>query len=516
MIKIKRALISVYDKQHIVELANVLIKLNIEILSTGGTAKLLRDEGCPVIEVSEYTKFPEMLNGRVKTLHPMIHGGILGVRANDDHIKTMKEYNIPEIDLVVVNLYQFEKTIKKPDCTLEEAIENIDIGGPTMVRAAAKNYKSVAVLTNPSDYTLIADQLINNNGMLEEELLFSLSKKAFLHTAQYDAAISAYLNNNDTKDFPDTMIQVMHKSLGMRYGENPHQKAAFYKEQNVEESSLSNFTQIQGKDLSFNNLNDSDNAWECVKNFSEPTCVIVKHANPCGVCSSENIEKAYLGAFSTDPTSAFGGIIALNKIIDSITASLIIKQFVEVVIAPSFSPEAIKIFQTKENIRLLTVPIGSDKGSIDFKKIGGGWLVQSADRHQLKIDGCEVVSMKKPTENQLIDMLFAWKVAQYVKSNAIVFCNNRQTVGVGAGQMSRIDSTKIAAIKAQNAGLSVEGSVVASDAFFPFRDGVDELARHGAECVIQPGGSIRDQEVIDAADEHGLVMLFTKIRHFKH
>ncbi|MGY8817735.1 MAG: bifunctional phosphoribosylaminoimidazolecarboxamide formyltransferase/IMP cyclohydrolase, partial [Pseudomonadales bacterium] len=284
----------------------------------------------------------------------------------------------------------------------------------------------------------------------------------------------------------------------------------------VEESSLSNFTQIQGKDLSFNNLNDSDNAWECVKNFSEPTCVIVKHANPCGVCSSENIEKAYLGAFSTDPTSAFGGIIALNKIIDSITASLIIKQFVEVVIAPSFSPEAIKIFQTKENIRLLTVPIGSDKGSIDFKKIGGGWLVQSADRHQLKIDGCEVVSMKKPTENQLIDMLFAWKVAQYVKSNAIVFCNNRQTVGVGAGQMSRIDSTKIAAIKAQNAGLSVEGSVVASDAFFPFRDGVDELARHGAECVIQPGGSIRDQEVIDAADEHGLVMLFTKIRHFKH
>ena len=516
MIKIKRALISVSDKRHVLELAKVLTQLNIEILSTGGTAKLIRDEGYAVIEVSEYTKFPEMLNGRVKTLHPIIYGGILAVRDNHEHVHTMEKHNIPEIDLVVVNLYPFEETIKNPNCTLEEAIENIDIGGPTMVRAAAKNYKSVAILTNPSDYSLLTEQLIKNNGMLEEDLLFTLSKKAFLHTANYDAAISAYLNNNVTEDFPETMIQVMHKSLDMRYGENPHQKAAFYKEQNIKESSFSNFTQIQGKELSFNNLNDSDNAWECVKNFVDPTCVIVKHANPCGVCSSESIDKAYLGAFTTDPTSAFGGIIAFNKSIDAITASSIIKQFVEVIIAPEFSPEALKIFKTKENVRLLRVPIGSTKDSLDFKKIGGGWLVQSEDSYDININKCEVVSKKKPTEKQLIDMAFAWKIAQYVKSNAIVFCRNSQTIGVGAGQMSRIDSTKIAAIKAQHAGLSIKGSVVASDAFFPFRDGVDELASHGAQCVIQPGGSMRDQEVIDAADEHGLVMLFTKIRHFKH
>tara|TARA_B100000035_G_scaffold286426_1_gene270723 strand:+ start:17275 stop:18825 length:1551 start_codon:yes stop_codon:yes gene_type:complete len=516
MIKIKRALISVSDKKNVIELAKVLASNDVEILSTGGTAKLLKKNRIPVIEVEEYTNFPEMLGGRVKTLHPRIHGGILGIREDKDHIKTMEENDIPQIDLVVVNLYPFEKTIQKPDCTLEEAIENIDIGGPTMIRAAAKNYKSVAVLTNPDDYTLLTEKLTNKNNMLDKDFLFDLSKKAFLHTAEYDAAISSYLHKDSDENFPKLKIQVLTKKLDMRYGENPHQKAAFYCDKNVPNSSLSNFSQLHGKELSFNNLNDANNAWECVKSFDQPTCVIVKHANPCGVCSASTISKAYLGAFATDPTSAFGGIIAFNKEINEETALLVMNQFVEVIIAPSFSDKAMQIFKTKDNIRLLSVPIDPEKDMYDFKKIAGGWLVQSTDDHKLNINECEVVSKLKPTKIQLEDMLFAWKVGQFVKSNAIVFCNKGQTLGVGAGQMSRIDSTKIAGIKARNAGLSLIGSVVASDAFFPFRDGVDELAKYGAKCVIQPGGSLRDKEVIDAADEHGLVMIFTKIRHFKH
>jgi phosphoribosylaminoimidazolecarboxamide formyltransferase/IMP cyclohydrolase len=516
MIKIKRALISVSDKKNVVELAKLLASADVEILSTGGTAKLLRENKIPVVEVAEYTNFPEMLGGRVKTLHPRIHGGILGVREDKEHIKTMQENDIPPIDLVVVNLYPFEKTIQNPDCTLEEAIENIDIGGPTMIRAAAKNYQSVAILTNPDDYSLLAEKLANKKGILSKDFLFNLSKKAFLHTAEYDAAISKYLHKDSDENFPNLKVQVLHKKLDMRYGENPHQKAAFYCDKNLPNSSLSNFSQLHGKELSFNNLNDANNAWECVKSFNQPTCVIVKHANPCGVCSASTTSKAYLGAFATDPTSAFGGIIAFNKEINEETALLVMNQFVEVVIAPGFSDKAIQIFKNKDNLRLLSVPIGPEIDLYDFKKISGGWLVQSTDDHKLNLNECEVVSKLKPTKKQMEDMLFAWKVAQFVKSNAIVFCNKGQTLGVGAGQMSRIDSTKIAGIKAQNAGLSLKSSVVASDAFFPFRDGVDELAKYGAKCVIQPGGSLRDKEVIEAANEHGLVMIFTKIRHFKH
>lgn len=516
MIKIKRALISVSDKRNVVELAKLLALKDIEILSTGGTAKLLKKNKIPVIEVGEYTNFPEMLGGRVKTLHPKIHGGILGIREDKDHIKTMQENDIPLIDLVIVNLYPFEETIKNPGCSLEEAIENIDIGGPTMIRAAAKNYKSVAVITNPDDYTLLIDKIKVNNGKIETNFLFDLSKKAFLHTAEYDAAISAYLYKDSSVNFPELKIQVLRKKLDMRYGENPHQEAAFYSDKDIPKSSLSNFSQHHGKALSFNNLNDANNAWECVKSFNQPTCVIVKHANPCGVCSAKTISQAYLGAFATDPTSAFGGIIAFNKEIDEKTALLVMKQFVEVVIAPNFSDKAMQIFKRKDNVRLLSIPIGPEIDFYDFKKISGGWLVQSTDNHKIDLKECEVVSKLKPTKKQLEDMLFAWKVAQFVKSNAIIFCNKNQTLGVGAGQMSRIDSTKIAGIKAQNAKLSLKNSVVASDAFFPFRDGIDELAKYGAKCVIQPGGSMRDKEVIEAADDHKLVMVFTKIRHFKH
>ena len=516
MVKIKRALISVSDKRNVVELAKILRLANIEIISTGGTAKLLIENEIPVIEVAEYTKFPEMLNGRVKTLHPKIHGGILGNRGNKDHIKIMQDYNIPQIDLVVVNLYPFEKTIKDSTCTLEEAIENIDIGGPAMIRAAAKNYISVAVITNPDDYSLLTDKLKSSNIVLDDKFLLNLSKKAFLHTADYDAAVSTFLHKENNSEFPELKIQILRKKIDMRYGENPHQKAAFYIDKEIPKSSLSNFKQLHGKSLSFNNLQDADNAWECVKNFSEPTCVIVKHANPCGVCSADTNKNAYLGAYATDPTSSFGGIIAFNNLVNKDDALLIMKQFVEVVVAPGFSSEAVTVFKKKESVRLLSVSTGNDKDLFDYKKISGGWLVQSIDNHMININECEVVSKLQPSKEQLQDMIFAWKVAQYVKSNAIVFCSKGKTLGVGAGQMSRIDSTKIAGLKAQNAGLSLKGSVVASDAFFPFRDGVDELVKYGAKCIIQPGGSIRDKEIIEAANEHSLVMIFTKIRHFKH
>jgi phosphoribosylaminoimidazolecarboxamide formyltransferase/IMP cyclohydrolase len=516
MIKIKKALISVSDKSNVLELAKSLSSYDIEILSTGGTAKLLRENKINVTEVSDYTKFPEMLDGRVKTLHPKIHGGILGRRDNPEHNETMKNHEIDPIDLVVVNLYPFEETISQEGCTLELAIENIDIGGPAMIRSAAKNYQHVAVLTNPKDYKSFTDEMNKNQGSISLDLSFSLAKKAFEKTSAYDSAINNYLSSDSQNQFPDQLTKTISKVMDLRYGENPHQEAAFYKDSSEDVGSLSSFDQIQGKELSFNNLNDSDTAWECVKKFSQPTCVIVKHANPCGVASTGSLKESYEAAFKTDPTSAFGGIIAFNKSLDEETASLIINQFAEVIIAADFSEGALKIFRNKPNVRLLKIKIENNNTEFDFKKIGGGWLIQTPDIHTLDINDCNVVTDLKPTEEQLDDMKFAWVVSQYVKSNAIVFCKNKQTLGIGAGQMSRVDSTKIASLKADNANIDLSQSVVASDAFFPFRDGIDVIASHGAKCIIQPGGSIKDEEVIDAANEHGIVMLFTNIRHFKH
>ena len=519
MIKIKRALISVSDKKGIIDFAKILIKYNVEILSTGGTAKLFAENNIPVIEVSDYTGFPEMLDGRVKTLHPKIHGGILGKRDDEKHLQTMIKSNIPLIDLVVVNLYPFEATISKENCPLSEAIENIDIGGPAMIRSSAKNYNGVAVVTDSSDYKMIEDALKKNDGALNLECRFILAKKAFEHTAKYDLAISNYLNGLDTNKnvtYPKKLNLAFNKKMDLRYGENPHQSASFYVDEIATKGSLASFKQLQGKELSYNNLNDADTAWECVKSFKLPSCVIVKHANPCGVGSSEDLLDAYKKAFSTDPTSAFGGIIACNTALDKNTASQIISQFVEVVIAPSYEAESLKIFESKPNIRLLEVTLDNNFNAFELKKIGGGLLVQSPDNFNIDMDHCKIVSKLKPNQEQMADMLFAWRVAKYVKSNAIVFCKNNQTLGIGAGQMSRVDSTKIASIKAQNANLDLINSVVASDAFFPFRDGIDVLATAGAKCVIQPGGSIRDEEVISAADELGLVMLFTGYRHFRH
>ncbi|QDC45677.1 bifunctional phosphoribosylaminoimidazolecarboxamide formyltransferase/IMP cyclohydrolase [Candidatus Methylopumilus universalis] len=519
MIKIKRALISVSDKKGIIDFAKILIKYNVEILSTGGTAKLFAENNIPVIEVSDYTGFPEMLDGRVKTLHPKIHGGILGKRDDEKHLQTMIKSNIPLIDLVVVNLYPFEATISKENCPLSEAIENIDIGGPAMIRSSAKNYNGVAVVTDSSDYKMIEDALKKNDGALNLECRFILAKKAFEHTAKYDLAISNYLNGLDTNKnvtYPKKLNLAFNKKMDLRYGENPHQSASFYVDEIATKGSLASFKQLQGKELSYNNLNDADTAWECVKSFKLPSCVIVKHANPCGVASSKDLLDAYKKAFSTDPTSSFGGIIACNTALDKNTASQIISQFVEVVIAPSYEAESLKIFESKPNIRLLEVTLDNNFNGFELKKIGGGLLVQSPDNFNIDMDHCKIVSKLKPNQEQMADMLFAWRVAKYVKSNAIVFCKNNQTLGIGAGQMSRVDSTKIASIKAQNANLDLINSVVASDAFFPFRDGIDVLATAGAKCVIQPGGSLRDEEVISAADELGLVMLFTGYRHFRH
>jgi len=519
MIKIKRALISVSDKKGIVDFAKTLIKFNVEILSTGGTAKLFAENNIPVIEVSDYTGFPEMLDGRVKTLHPKIHGGILGKRDDEKHLQTMNKFNIPLIDLVVVNLYPFEATISKENCQLSEAIENIDIGGPAMIRSSAKNYNGVAVVTEASDYKMIEDTLKQNDGALNLECRFNLAKKAFEHTAKYDSAISNYLNGLDTNrnvTYPNKLSLAFNKKMDLRYGENPHQSASFYVDEITNKGLLASFKQLQGKELSYNNLNDADTAWECVKSFKLPSCVIVKHANPCGVGSSKDLLDAYKKAFLTDPTSAFGGIIACNTPLDKNTASQIITQFVEVVIAPSYEAESLKIFESKPNIRLLEVTLDNNFNAFELKKIGGGLLIQSPDNFNIDINHCKIVSKLKPNQEQMDDMLFAWRVAKYVKSNAIVFCKNNRTLGIGAGQMSRIDSTKIASIKAQNANLDLTNSVVASDAFFPFRDGIDVLAAAGAKCVIQPGGSLRDEEVISAADELGLVMLFTGYRHFRH
>lgn len=524
---IKRALISVSDKTGILALAQQLAALHVEILSTGGTAKLLRDNQIPVIEVSDYTGFPEMLDGRVKTLHPKVHGGILGRRDFPEHVAAMLAQGIPNIDMVIVNLYPFEATVAKADCSLDDAIENIDIGGPAMVRSAAKNWKDVAVLTDASQYQNVMDEL-QTTGQLSEQTTFGLSVAAFNRVSHYDAAISNYLSSiladGMRKPYPDQINTNFIKVQELRYGENPHQTAAFYRDLYPAPGSLVSAQQLQGKELSFNNIADADAAWEAVKAFDSTACVIVKHANPCGVALGTDALEAYSKAFKTDPTSAFGGIIAFNTVVDKTAAEAIAKQFVEVLIAPDYTADALAVFSAKANVRVLKIalPTGGDtpwaqgRNAQDIKRVGSGILVQSADNHVISPNDLKIVTKIKPTPQQMSDLLFAWNVAKYVKSNAIVFCGNGMTLGVGAGQMSRVDSTKIAAIKAQNAGLSLENSVVASDAFFPFRDGVDVLADAGARCVIHPGGSMRDEEVIAAADERGLAMVLTGIRHFRH
>jgi len=537
MSAIKRALISVSDKTGILELVSALAKLHIEILSTGGTAKLLRDNNIAVIEVGDYTGFPEMLDGRVKTLHPKVHGGLLGRRDLPEHVSTMLAHDIPNIDLLVVNLYPFEATVAKPNCTLEDAIENIDIGGPAMVRSAAKNWKDVAVLTDASQYADFLTELQTNNGAVSSETNFKLSVAAFNRISNYDAAISDYLssfNADGTRsEFPAQMNSRFVKLQDLRYGENPHQSAAFYRDLCPAPGSLVSAQQLQGKELSYNNIADADAAWEAVKSFNafgsstvgaSAACVIVKHANPCGVALGKDALEAYSKAFQTDPTSAFGGIIAFNVMVDKAAAEAVSKQFVEVLIAPDYTSDALAIFAAKANMRVLKIelpkggntPWEQGRNSHDSKRVGSGLLIQTADNHEISPSDLKIVTKKQPTPQQMADLLFAWNVAKYVKSNAIVFCGNGMTLGVGAGQMSRVDSTKIAAIKAQNAGLSLKNSVVASDAFFPFRDGIDVLAEAGAVCVIHPGGSMRDDEVIAAADELGLAMVLTGIRHFRH
>ena len=516
---IRRALISVSDKTGIVPFAKALHKLNIEILSTGGTYKLLTAENIPAVEISEYTSFPEMMDGRVKTLHPKVHGGILARRDQDQAV--MEEHDIPPIDLVVVNLYPFEATVANPDCDLPTAIENIDIGGPTMLRAAAKNNRFVAVVVNPSDYEPITELLEGNGGALDQDTRFDLAVKTFEHTTAYDGAIANYLGANidPESNFPRTFNTQFLKTQEMRYGENPHQNAAFYRERNPSEASISTSEQLQGKELSYNNIADTDAALECVKSFSEPACVIVKHANPCGVAIAESAMQAYELAFQTDPTSAFGGIIAFNRELDAQTAQRIVdQQFTEVIIAPSISEEALAITAAKKNVRVLRCGqwATNRKADFDYKRVNGGLLVQDRDIHQISRDDLKVVSARAPSEDEISDLLFAWSVAQYVKSNAIVYCKNNQTIGIGAGQMSRVYSAKIAGIKAADENLEVKGSVMASDAFFPFRDGIDAAAAAGICAVIQPGGSMRDDEVIAAADEANIAMVFTSVRHFRH
>jgi phosphoribosylaminoimidazolecarboxamide formyltransferase/IMP cyclohydrolase len=524
------ALLSVSDKTGIVEFAQALHALGIKLISTGGTAKLLADAKLPVTEVAELTAFPEMLDGRVKTLHPKVHGGLLARRDVPEHMAALKAHNIDTIDLLVVNLYPFEATVAKPGCTLEDAIENIDIGGPAMVRSAAKNWKDVGVLTDASQYPAVLAEL-KANGKLSDKLRFALSVAAFNRIANYDAAISNYLSaiNEDGTHAPFSAQanSNMVKLQDLRYGENPHQSAAFYRDLYPAPGSLVTARQLQGKELSYNNIADGDAAWECVKSFEVPACVIVKHANPCGVALGLGPLEAYSKAFQTDPTSAFGGIIAFNRTVDLAAAQAVSKQFVEVLMAPAYTPEALELFKAKANVRVLEISLDGVKrdgktawergqNSHDVKRVGSGLLIQTADNHELQRSDLKVVTKKAPTAQQLEDLLFAWKVAKFVKSNAIVFCKDGMTMGVGAGQMSRLDSARIASIKAQHAHLSLQGTVVASDAFFPFRDGLDVVVDAGASCVIQPGGSMRDQEVIDAANERGVAMVFSGVRHFRH
>ncbi len=522
------ALLSVSDKTGIVDFARALHQRGIKLLSTGGTAKLLAASGLPVTEVADVTGFPEMLDGRVKTLHPRIHGGLLARRDLPVHMAALAEHGIAPIDLLVINLYPFAQATARVDCTLDDAIENIDIGGPAMLRAAAKNWQDVGVVIEPNDYVQVLSEL--DAGGLTRKTKFALAKKVYAHTAAYDGMITNYLSALEPgaeeaghsvplrAEYPEIFNLQLQKTQVMRYGENPHQSAAFYREADPAAGTLAQWQQIQGKELSFNNIADADAAWECVKTFDEPACVIVKHANPCGVAVGASAVVAYLKALKTDPTSAFGGIIALNRPLDAAVAQAIAeaKQFVEVLIAPSITPEARTLFASKQNVRLLEVPLSANGNALDFKRVGGGMLLQSSDSRNVALSELKIVTQLQPTPQQLQDLLFAWKVAKFVKSNAIVFCAQGMTMGVGAGQMSRIDSARIAGIKAGNAGLSLKGTAVASDAFFPFRDGLDVVIDAGASCVIQPGGSMRDAEVIAAADERGIAMVLTGVRHFRH
>ena len=522
------ALLSVSDKTGILEFAQDLHALGIKLLSTGGTAKLLADNGLPVTEVADHTGFPEMLDGRVKTLHPKIHGGLLARRDMPAHMAALKDHDIATIDLLVVNLYPFEATVAKAGCTLEDAIENIDIGGPAMVRSAAKNWKDVGVLTDASQYAGVLAEL-KSQGKLTDKTKFALSVAAFNRISQYDGAISDYLSSFQADGsqalFGGQSNGRFVKLQDLRYGENPHQQAAFYRDLHPAPGSLVTAKQLQGKELSYNNIADADAAWECVKSFKQNACVIVKHANPCGVALGATAAQAYAKAFQTDPTSAFGGIIALNGLVDEEAALQISKQFVEVLMAPAFSPEALAVFKPKVNVRILQIDVPQSGGksawerglnAVDVKRVGSGLLMQTADNHDLTLADLKVVTNIKPSDQQLQDLLFAWNVAKYVKSNAIVFCANGMTRGVGAGQMSRLDSARIATIKAEHAKLSLQGTVVASDAFFPFRDGLDVVVDAGATCIIQPGGSMRDDEVIAAANERGVAMVLTGVRHFRH
>lgn len=518
-VTIRRALISVSDKTGLVDFARGLAESNIEILSTGGTFRLLQENQVPVIEVSDYTGFPEMMDGRVKTLHPKVHGGILGRRGTDDAI--MAEHGINAIDMVVVNLYPFEQTVAKPDCDLPTAIENIDIGGPTMVRAAAKNHNDVAIVVNNGDYDTILQTLRDNEGQLNHAQRYELAVKAFEHTAAYDGAIANYLGQTSgtgSSTFPATINLQFHKQQEMRYGENPHQNSAFYAEAVLDDACIATAEQLQGKELSYNNIADTDAALECVKQYEAPACVIVKHANPCGVAVADSIAQAYQLAYNTDTESAFGGIIAVNRELDAATASAIVEQqFVEVIIAPSIHADALAITAAKKNVRVLcTGQWRAPAPGYDYKRVNGGLLVQDRDLGMVTAADLKVVTKRAPSEAELRDLLFAWKVAKMVKSNAIVYAAEQRTIGVGAGQMSRVNSARIAAIKAEHAGLEVKGSVMASDAFFPFRDGIDNAAGVGIRAVIEPGGSMRDEEVIAAADEHDMAMVFTGMRHFRH
>jgi phosphoribosylaminoimidazolecarboxamide formyltransferase / IMP cyclohydrolase len=518
---ITQALLSVSDKAGLVDFARALQALGVRLLSTGGTARTLANAGIAVTEIGAYTGFPEMLDGRVKTLHPKVHAGILARRDLATHRAALSEHAIPPIDLVVVNLYPFRETVARPGCSLDDAIENIDIGGPAMARSAAKNYAHVGVVVDPADYPALLDELRANDVSLSLATRFRLAQKAFAHTAAYDSAVSSYLSARDvsgsTRPFPGCWYWQGTKVDDLRYGENPHQQAALYRSDPPVAGSIATFRQLQGKELSYNNIADGDAAWECVKTFGEPACVIVKHANPCGVAIATGTLDAYRNAFATDPTAAFGGIIAFNREVDAATVEAVSAQFVEVLIAPSYAPDALAMIARKANVRVLEIASAAGGGNPwDLKSVGGGVLVQTPDSRNVVPEELKVVTRKAPSAAQIGDLVFAWRVAKYVKSNAIVYCAAGRTLGIGAGQMSRVDSTRIAALKAANVGVSLVGSVVASDAFFPFRDGLDVVADNGAVAVIQPGGSVRDAEVIAAADERALAMVFTGIRHFRH
>jgi phosphoribosylaminoimidazolecarboxamide formyltransferase/IMP cyclohydrolase len=521
--RVIRALLSVSDKRGIADFARALHERGVALLSTGGTAQTIQAAGIAVTDVGTHTGFPEMLDGRVKTLHPRIHGGILARRDVAAHREALAEHDIPPIDLVAVNLYPFRETVARPGVTLDQAIENIDIGGPAMVRSAAKNWAHVGVVVDPDDYAPLIRELDANAGALGDATRFRLAQKAFAHTAAYDGAIANWLTargpDGAATGLPASFRYAGERVQPLRYGENPHQSAAFYRDESAAPGSIATFRQLQGKELSYNNIADADAAWECVKSFGGPACVIVKHANPCGVAVAPTTLEAYAKAFATDPTSAFGGIIAFNRPVDEETVEAVAAQFLEVLIAPSYTEGARKAIERKANVRVLEIALWSEGDAppqLDFKRVGGGLLVQTADVHATQGSDLKVVTRKAPTAQQVDDLLFAWRVAKFVKSNAIVFCANGRTLGIGAGQMSRVDSTRIAAIKARSSELSLQGSVVASDAFFPFRDGLDVVADSGAVAVIQPGGSVRDEEVIAAADERGIAMVFTGVRHFRH